>query len=110
MPIFVDGEDSVSVSTTETLVNIPKDVVSLQVTNRDVTNRVIISLGGYGRQSLIVPPSAAKSIDLVNIIQLKTMQGKTWDWGSDGFAGILTHKTAASTATIDIEYTVASGV
>jgi len=110
MPIFTDGLDAVSVSTAETSVNIPKDTVSIQVTNRDTTNRVIISLGRTGLASLIVPPGGAKSVDLVNLIQLRTIQGRTWDWGSDGFGGLLTHKTAAATATIDIEYTVASQV
>jgi hypothetical protein len=110
MALYSDGLDNQSVSTTETLVNIPKDTVSLQVTNRDTTNRVIISLGKTtGRCSLIIPAGGAKNIDLVNIMQYKNLTGQPWDWGNDGFGGVLTHRTAASTATIDIEYTALSG-
>lgn len=106
MTIYTDGVDNVSVSTTETTINIPKDTISLQVTNRDTTNRVLISLGVSGLRSLIVPPSGAKTIDLTPMMQLYAMQGLKWDWGSNGFGGTLTHRTAAATATIDIEYTV----
>lgn len=105
MPIFADGIDNLSVSTTETTINIPKDTVSIQITNRDTTNRVLISLGQPGLRSLIVPALGAKTIDLASIMHLYAVRGIQWDWGSNGFAGYLSYRTVALTATIDVEYT-----
>lgn len=103
MPSFIDG-GSASVSTTETLVNIPKEVVAIQFTNTGTTS-VIVSTGRSGQFSLTIPGNnSTKVIDLTNIIQIRALLGKGFDFGSDGFGGFFTHRTASGTSTITYEY------
>jgi len=104
MPSFISGGNGVSVSSTETSIFIPKEVSAIQFTNTGTTE-VIISLGGSGRFSLNIPPNnATKAVDLNDVLLLKAVQGKRFDWGSEGFGGVFTHRTASGTSTLNFEF------